>query len=314
MSIIIPLYVIEPRFFRDLDKFKRLNYKNYEILVVCDRKVHLPRWKKLKLVITGRDRTGPAEKRDLAILKARGEICAFIDDDAYPDPNWLKNGVASIKGSVIAVGGPGMTPPDDSYWEKLSGLVYESKLCSGQAQHRFLPGQPKYISDWPAYNLLVKTSALKQVGGYGNNFYGGEDTFLCLKLIKTGRIFYNPKMVVFHHRRPLFKPLLQQIYNIGVHRGYFAKKFPETSLMLFYFLPSFLAIGFIAMVIGSTFNPQVLRVFLISFSFLFSLAFFSVAGRTNIAGGVLVSAGIISTHLTYGIGFIRGLLTSNLSR
>ena len=244
ISIVIPLYVICDRFFTDLKKFQRLNYSNYEILVVCDKKVDIKE-PKVKVLLTGKKVTGPAEKRDLALFKAGGEICAFIDDDAYPDPNWLMSAVNIFKNpKIAAVGGPGITPKEDLYPAQLTGLVYSSFFCGGFARHRFIQEKARFTTDFPAYNLIVKTSVLRKVGGYGSSFYGGEDTFLCLKIVKAGwKIFYSPKVVVYHHRRPLFGPYLAQIHNVGIHRGYFAKRFPETSRRISYFLPSLLTIN-----------------------------------------------------------------------
>ena len=154
VSIIIPLYVIEDRFFKDLKKFEKLDYPSYEILVVCDNKVDVSNYKKTKLILTGRTRTGPAEKRDIAITKAKGSICAFIDDDAYPDKNWLKKAVKHFSNSkVAAVGGPGITPPEDNYWEQVTGVIYSSFFCGGLAKHRFVPAKKEFdVVDYPAYN------------------------------------------------------------------------------------------------------------------------------------------------------------------
>ena len=53
ISVIIPLYVIDDRFFEDLKKYDKLNYSNFEIIVVCDKKVTLPKLKKnIKLILT----------------------------------------------------------------------------------------------------------------------------------------------------------------------------------------------------------------------------------------------------------------------
>ena len=47
---------------------------------------------------------------------ATGEIVAYIDDDAYPDPHWLDYLVARTfrRPTHAAVGGPNMPPPDDA--------------------------------------------------------------------------------------------------------------------------------------------------------------------------------------------------------
>lgn len=317
VTIIIALYVIEARFFEDFRKFSLQSNKNFEIIVVSDRNVTLPKIKgiSIRLILTHKKTTGPSFKRDIGLEKAKGKICAFIDDDAYPDKDWIRNAIKAFnRNDVIAVGGPGITPPEDGYWESVSGLVYESIFCSGKAQHRFIPALPKFIQDWPAYNLFVKTDALKRVGGYGTDFYGGEDTFLCLKLINIGKIYYDPSVVVFHHRRRLLVPLMRQIYNVGVHRGYFAKKFPETSRQAFYFLPSILLTGFVILLVGSFFRTDIRLVFVILLVFFWMLGTFSVLRKTSVATSLVVGLGIMATHLTYGTGFIAGLFIKKLTR
>lgn len=309
ISIVIPLYVICDRFFEDLEKFRDLDYPDYEILIICDRKVDI-NVPNAKLILTGIKNTGPAEKRDIALTNAKGEILAFIDDDAYPDRKWLFNAVAHFKDkSIAAVGGPGITPPEDSYWPQLTGLVYSSFFCGGFARHRFIKEKARFIEDYPAYNLLVRKAVLKAVGGYGSNFYGGEDTFLCLKIIEKGlKIFYDPEVLIYHHRRPLFMPYLKQIFNVGVHRGYFAKAFPRTSRRISYFMPSILSIGFVFSLI---FIRPVFMVLFVSFLLIGAL---SVVEQTNFVNAIIVGFAIILTHLSYGAGFIKGLFTKNLTR
>lgn len=315
VSIIIPLYDVKPRFFNDLAKYKKLEYPRYEIIIVCDKNTSIPP-SIAKVIVTGEERTGPAEKRDLAIKYAKGEICAFIDDDAYPDPKWLNKCTLDFTDkSIAAVGGPGLTPKEDGYMENLTGLTLSSFFCGGFAQFRFIKGEKKFVTDYPAYNLLIRTKVLKKVGGYGSYFYGGEDTFLCLKLIKLGyKILYDPEVVVYHHRRPLFTQYLAQIANVGKHRGYFAKKFPETSRQIGYFIPSIISLVFIIMFILSFFDYK------IAFFFISLLVFFLLLGSVSVLkqGGIIksfiVSLAIILTHLTYGIFFIKGLLTKDLKR
>jgi hypothetical protein len=44
-------------------------------------------------------------------MMARGEILAFLDDDAYPADGWLEAAMARFEDpTVCAVGGPGVTP------------------------------------------------------------------------------------------------------------------------------------------------------------------------------------------------------------
>src|SRR5439155_18879431 len=77
------------------------------------------------------------------------------------------------------------------------------------------------------------------IGGWKSSFYGGEDTKFCLELTKAGfRLRYDPSVVVFHYRRPVFRAHMRQVGNVGRHRGYFVRRFPQTSRRPTYFLPT----------------------------------------------------------------------------
>ncbi len=322
VSIIIPLHVISDRFFTDLKKFSFLDYKNFEILIVVDSLVKLPPLPKIKIRVlkTGKKNTGPAEKRDFAIKKCLGELCAFIDDDAYPDPAWLKNCVDWFKNpQIVAVGGPGLTPKEDSRAEKIGGHIISSYLCSGGVQHRYYVdklSQPKFTDDWPAYNLIIKKSSLTQVGGFASQFYGGEDTYVCMKLKQIGLIVFDPKVVVYHHRRRFPLSHLKQISNVGLHRGYFFKAYPDTSRRLIYLAPTVLTTLLFAGLLLTVYLPSL---FLLPFGsaciFLLALASFSVYRHgANMTDSLFAGLGIIITHATYGIYFLKGIWTKKLIR
>ena len=259
-----------------------------------------------------------SEKRDIGLKFAKGSICAFIDDDAYPDSKWMKIAVRHFvrNKNIIAVGGPGVTPPDDGRMAQLGGMVYTSAYTSGQLRMRFAPvgERTREIKDWPAYNLFIRTDIMKKVGGWGSTFYGGEDTFICLKMLHYGRMIYDPNVIVYHHRRPLFLPHMKQIFNVGVHRGYFFNHYPETSREALYLLPTTLTVGFWTLLVFSLFNSIAFEMFLLAFGMFFGIAISSVLNRRDPLGSIIASFGIIMTHMAYGIGFIKGLFTEKLLR
>lgn len=319
VSIIIPLYVICDRFFLDLSLFDKLNYTNYEIIIVSDKEVVVPKLKStVRLLITHQKTTGPAEKRDLAIEQAKGEICAFIDDDAYPDPNWIKNAVAWFSNpEIVAVGGPGLTPPSDSFWEKVSGYILQSYFGSGGIQGRFYPVNKYYfVKEQPAYNLFIRTSVLKQVGSYGTKLYGGEDMVVCMKVKEHGKIFYTPDVVVYHHRRSFPWGHLKQISGVGLKRGYLFRNYPKTPHTIFFILPTSLTIGFFAgLLLSLIYYRFLLAPFLLVFSFFWLVGVLSVLKHgIGLLPSLITGLGIIATHMAYGSNFIRGLLARYLER
>jgi glycosyltransferase involved in cell wall biosynthesis len=233
---------------------------------------------------------GPAEKRDWAAKKARGQVLGFIDSDAYPDKNWLKKALAQLKNpQLAAVCGPGLTPPTDSYRQKISGLVWSSWLGAGPVgTFRNRPGKSRLVDDYPSFNLLIKKKEFNKVKGFNSLFWPGEDTKLCHDLVYKlkKQILYHPEIIVFHHRRPIFLPHLQQISRYGFQRGYFTKILPKTSLKLSYFLPLLLLI----------FLPILLP--------FYCLALFLTALKHH---SLLLIPAIFLTHLVYALAFLFGL-------
>ena len=241
VSVIVPVHRPAPAFRRCVDEVLALEGEDHELVVVSDCPIGgLP--DRVKLVVTGSSTdTSPAEKRDAAQAVALGEVLAFIDDDAFPANDWLSRALARLDDrEIAAVGGPGLTPAGSGFRERAGGAFYESYFGSGQLRARFRPvGHVRPVDDWPAFNFIVRREALAVVGGWQSTFYGGEDTKLCLALRDAGfRIVYDPEVVVYHHRRPIFGSHLRQVGNVGRHRGYFARAFGGTSVRPIYFAPS----------------------------------------------------------------------------
>ncbi len=194
----------------------RLNHFNYELLVM-----------------TGDD--PPGIKRDSASKIARGDILAFLDSDAYPDAEWLNEAEKVFNGDIGAVCGPGVTPPTDNLRQKASGLIY----ALSPYKYRYFPCKARDVEDFPSCNLFVRKSLFNKIGGFSTPHWPGEDTLLCLKIIAEGkRVVYHPAVLVYHHRRELFKKHLAQVLRYAKMRGYFAKKHPRTSLQILYVLPT----------------------------------------------------------------------------
>lgn len=171
----------------------------------------LPQDKEI-LVITDEECPGlPAFKRNLAMKKAKGDIYAFIDSDAYPHPKWLEKALYWLQ-TFEAVCGPGLLPSDAPEGEKIADQVHKWIFCS----YRVTPENPRIVPWYPTFNLIVK----REVATWFEGFLTGEDDKFGLK-IKNG-IFYHPEIMVYHNRRGAFKPLWRQFSTWGRHKGCFA--------------------------------------------------------------------------------------------
>jgi len=325
VSIIIPVKEINDYIRESVPEILKLDWPDYEIIIYPDKADSKHKWPKTRIIASGK--VGPAEKRDLAIRDAKGEILAFLDDDAYPEPDWLVRMIHCFHedSKVAAVGGPAITPKHDGVLQKVSGAVFESLVGGGKARNRYLCiGDHCLTEDWPTVNLLVRADVFKQVGGFDNSYWPGEDTKLCLDIINAGYIIkYDPEGVVYHHRRSDLIKHFKQIGNYALHRGHFAKIYPKTSLKLFYFVPtlfdcyivilliSLLNYGFngITDIVILIFVPLILYLVLL----IVDAIIISIRYRNPIVG-LLTIPMVFLTHVWYGVRFVQGLATKKLAR
>ncbi len=262
----------------------------------------------LRIIPTGKIR--PAEKRNRGAEAARGEILAFLDDDAYPIAAWLEHVVPYFsKPDVGGVGGPGVTPPGDPWLAQMGGRVYANYFVSGNYRFRYVSDRVRSsIDDYPSCNLAVRSSAFRAVGGFSTRYWPGEDTILCSDIVhkQNLRLVYDPWALVYHHRRALFLPHLRQIGRYALHRGYFAKRFPETSRRVSYMMPSLFVIG-LAVGLPLSFCSVVL-------AHIYCAAVATYAVLTLLSTvhykphvWLVTWLGVVVTHLVYGMRFMMGL-------
>ena len=296
-------------------------YQHIEVIILPDVVIGadgLATGERVRVAPTGA--VGPAEKRDYGARLARGEILAFLDDDAYPSATWLTAALPHFSSAqVAAVGGPTLTPTEDSFWQQVSGAALSTLLGSGGALIRYRSwGRARDVDDWPSVNLLVRKSDFNAVGGFNCAYYPGEDTKLCLDLVKRlkKRLIYEPRAMVYHHRRSLFWGHYQQIGQYAVHRGYFARVYPETSRRLGYFLPAILTVGLLTGLPVALLSRPLRRVYitaLLTYTVALGATALDIMVRTRRPMlSVTTVFAICSTHMWYGLNFIRGLLTPRL--
>ena len=165
---------------------------------------------------------GLSNARNVGMRAAKGEIVAYIDDDAVPDPQWLTYLAATfLSTDHVGVGGPNIPPADD-------GPIAE---CVANA-----PGGPIHVlltdqeaEHIPGCNMAFRKAALEAIGGFDAQFrIAGDDVDLCWRLQKRGwTLGFNPAAMVWHHRRNSVKTYWKQQLNYGKAEGYLERKWPE---------------------------------------------------------------------------------------
>ncbi|HEX3040681.1 MAG TPA: glycosyltransferase [Solirubrobacterales bacterium] len=201
-----------------------LTYPDYETIVVNDgsgdASAEIARRHDATLIQT--EHRGLGHARNKGIEAARGEIVAFLDDDAYPDADWLHYVAALLRANGHAgVGGPNIPPEDD-------GFIAE---CVAAA-----PGGPIHVlvSDReaehvPGCNMAFRKDVLEEVGCFDERFEAaGDDVDLCWRLQKANRTLgFSAGAVVMHRRRDSIRRYLRQQYGYGKAEALLERKWPS---------------------------------------------------------------------------------------
>jgi O-antigen biosynthesis protein len=207
-----------------LESLRRLDYPQFEVIVVndgsLDQTAAVARAYGVRVITTEPHGLGSA--RNTGLAAATGEIVAYIDDDAYPDPHWLTSLAATFQTTGhAAVGGPNIAPPGD-------GFIAD---CVAGA-----PGGPVHvlISDReaehiPGCNMAFRTEVLREIGGFDPQFrVAGDDVDICWRLQqRRWTIGFNPAAVVWHHRRNSIRAYHRQQREYGKAEALLARKWPE---------------------------------------------------------------------------------------
>jgi GT2 family glycosyltransferase len=218
-----------------VDSLRNQTYQQMEIIIVIDGNEELHQ----KVAATYRDQPdiriaasaqslGVSGARDFGLKDARGDIIAFIDDDAAAEKGWVEGLVSTCREyDALAVAGPVLPVwlsgrpdflPEELFW--LVGLTYE-----GYAQ-----GNIGEVRNALGSNMGFKREVFARVGGFsqgfgfasrGNSYVQGEEPELALRMKNiTGRgVVYNPGLVVYHKVQER-KTKLTALFRRAFYQGY----------------------------------------------------------------------------------------------
>ena len=215
-----------------LDQLRHLDYPDFEVIVVDDGSTDTSREiaddfgqtldEGFDFRIISTDWRGLAHARNTGLTTASGEIVAYIDDDAWPDPHWLSYLAHTFATSThVAAGGPNLGPP-------LSGFVAQ---CVAEA-----PGAPTHVlvhdleaEHLPGCNMAFRRAELEAIGGFDDRYRAaGDDVDVCWRLMaRGGTLGFHPAAMVWHRRRDTIRGYWKQQRGYGAAEALLEEKWPE---------------------------------------------------------------------------------------
>jgi O-antigen biosynthesis protein len=221
-SVIVPAYDAAPTIAGCIESLKRLNYPDWEIIVVDDGSTDAT----ASIAGSAGVRTlrlphrGLAAARNAGLAAARGRIVAFIDADAEADRDWLYHlAEVIIRRTAAAAGGQNFAP------KRVSFLAAAIAAAPGQAQEVRLGDQD--LAQLCGCNMAVDTAkvgTLRFDCAFSN---AGDDVDFSWRLRDAGlTLGYASGAIVVHERRKTISAYLKQQRGYGRAEGLLFRKYP----------------------------------------------------------------------------------------
>ena len=194
VSVVINTYNRVETLGDTLDALRRQSFAGFEVVVVngpsTDGTVALLAERAGDLRSVSCPERHLARSRNLGVDAAAGDVVAFIDDDALPEPTWLEELVAAYADPGVAGAGgvvldeTGVTPQ------------YRFSACDRVARPDFdvappfdaltRPGADPFLY-LQGTDMSFRRDALAAIGGFDEEIeYNYDEADLCLRLIDAG--------------------------------------------------------------------------------------------------------------------------------
>ncbi|PIQ11357.1 MAG: glycosyl transferase [Ignavibacteriales bacterium CG18_big_fil_WC_8_21_14_2_50_31_20] len=223
ISIIIPAYNEGINLKTSVESLLKLNYSNYELIIVNDGSKDNTKEvgealvgmqnginSKIKVSLINKPNGGKAKALNAGIQYSEADFVVCMDGDSVLTPDTLKNAVSHFEDpNVGAVAGNVKIANRNKWLTDLQALEY----VEGLNLARSAQGQLRMVNIIPGPIGMFRKEALKDVGFYASDTFA-EDADLTLKILAVGwKVNYEPNAQALTEAPVKLHQLLKQRYR-----------------------------------------------------------------------------------------------------
>lgn len=217
----------------------RLNYEPFEVIVVADAVgIAVAKEVSEQIKTVAFDEANISTARNAGVNAAGGEVIAFIDDDAVPEPQWLRHLVAPFaRRDVDAAGGFVLGRNGISFqWKARMAFADGTAVPFEVSETSIHQGSAGRAIKTEGTNMALRRTAICEMGGFDPRFvFYFDETDVNMRLAERGGKTAIVPLAQVHHgyaasvRRTANRVPLT-LFEIGASSAVFASKHNAASM------------------------------------------------------------------------------------
>jgi poly-beta-1,6 N-acetyl-D-glucosamine synthase len=223
ISIIVPVYNEEKLIRHTINSLLKLNYRNYDIIIVNDGSTDNTKeiaktyvgfrngmYNEIKISLINKENSGKASALNAGIKCSGAQFILCVDGDSQLAPDSLKFMIRHfVNRSVGAIAGNVKVLNRGKLFTDLQALEYIEGLNLTRSAQSYI----KLVNIVPGPIGLFRRTALEQSGYYSSDTFA-EDADLTLKILSRGwKVAYEPNSISYTDAPVKLYQLLKQRYR-----------------------------------------------------------------------------------------------------
>ncbi len=225
VSIVVPTYNAEKTIEPLLDSFLKLDYPDFEVIVVNDgsRDGTKAIAERYDVRLVDQPNRGASAARDAGLRIATGDIVAYVDSDVTVTPDWLRRLVEPFADvSIGATTGQTVFLRNETCTSWFRSMDIERRNARRGTYTRLANGP----------NSAFLKSILLEVGGFNPRWYHAEDTEVSYRIWEKGyRIRYVPEAVVHHVPEEDWRSYARKRYRDAKAFTRMLRRYPKVAIV-----------------------------------------------------------------------------------